>query len=139
MILERSDVKGITELFANRLSVEMRLLHHILGRILFSKTGRFDFISERDIVIMYYLIQGVPLNLPSLILTQMRDEVGRAKMCLPYGMTLTSVFREVGVSFEDEVTHGLIYSDTYSERSLHRMGYRKSDGRWTRRLSGQVR
>ena len=40
------------KLLANQLSVEMRLLHRFISHILFSKIGRFDFASDRDLVIM---------------------------------------------------------------------------------------
>ena len=63
-ILERDDVDIMEELFANQLSMEMRLLHHIIRRILFSKIDRFDFISETDAIIIQHIIQSIHLNLP---------------------------------------------------------------------------
>ena len=41
-ILEREDVCEIEVLHANQLSVEMCLLHHVISRIFFPKTRRFD-------------------------------------------------------------------------------------------------
>ena len=55
-ILEIEDVDVIEELFANQLSMEMYLLHHIIGRILFSKTGHFDFVFERDLIVMQHIL-----------------------------------------------------------------------------------
>ena len=51
MELEIEDVDVIKELFMNQLSIEMQLLHHIIGRMLFSKIDRFDFISKRDLMV----------------------------------------------------------------------------------------
>ena len=45
------------ELLANQLTVEMRLLHRFVTHILFSKIGRFDFIFDRDLVIMECIIE----------------------------------------------------------------------------------
>jgi len=45
-ILEHEDIRGVSVVSANQLSLEMRVLHHIIARILVPKTGRFDFITE---------------------------------------------------------------------------------------------
>ena len=44
LILGRDDINPIENIRASQLSVEMHLLYTIIGRILFSKVGRFDFI-----------------------------------------------------------------------------------------------
>ena len=59
------------ELLANQLSVEMRLLHSFISHILFLKIGHFDFISNRDLVIMQSIIEQVPINLPRLMMNYM--------------------------------------------------------------------
>lgn len=46
-ILNRLDIEEIGEFMSNTLSTNMRLLHHIIGRIFLPKNGRFDFISKR--------------------------------------------------------------------------------------------
>ena len=66
----------------------------------------------------------------------MKDGVGRARACLPYGMALTSVFREVGIDFNGELSIHLRHTDTYRGKTLTRMGYRKLNGRWVKRASG---
>ena len=45
LILGRDNVNPIENIPTSQLSAEMRLLHNIIERILFSKVGRFDFIS----------------------------------------------------------------------------------------------
>ena len=52
LILGRSNVKGVIHVHANQLSLEMRLLHNIISRIFLPRTGRFDWVSERDLVFM---------------------------------------------------------------------------------------
>ena len=59
------------ELLANQLSVEMKLLHSFITHILFPKIGCFDFISDRDLVIMQLIIEQVPINLPRLMMNYM--------------------------------------------------------------------
>ena len=45
-ILGRDNVNPIENILASQLSAELHLRHNIIGRILFSKIGRFDFISK---------------------------------------------------------------------------------------------
>ena len=71
----------------------MRVLRHIVEQIISSKTGHFNLVPDRMIDIMDCIIRGQQLNLPLLIFRQMRDGVGGARACLPYGMALTSIFR----------------------------------------------
>lgn len=68
-ILERKNGKNVKNLHANQLSLEMRLLHNIDNRIFFSKTGCFNWVTKRDVVFMYYMIKGQPINLPFLMIS----------------------------------------------------------------------
>ena len=62
-ILERDDVRGVTTVSAVQLSVEMRLLHHIIARIFLPKIGHFDYITERELMFMTTLARGLILNI----------------------------------------------------------------------------
>ena len=69
-ILEREDVCEIKRLLANQLPIKMHLLHHMVSKIFFPKIKRFDCITERDITVMYYMIQDAPINLPHMMMGQ---------------------------------------------------------------------
>ena len=88
-ILEREDVSGISTVAANQLSLEMRVLHHIIARILIPKSGRFDFITEHELVLMVSLRQRTPINLPRIMLQQMGEAASHRRLVQPYGMGLT--------------------------------------------------
>lgn len=77
---------------ANTLSTNLRLLHHIIRKIFISKTSRFDFVSKRELVLMYHMMLGIPMSLSGMMLIHMREAVESLKVCLPYGMLLTWVF-----------------------------------------------
>ena len=62
----------------------------------------------------------------------MREALNRSKAHLPYGMALTVIFRESGVSFDEEIVCRLLNTDTYNDHSLQCMGFIKVDGRWTK-------
>ena len=58
LILGRDQVNPLKVVSVNQLAIEMRLLHSIISHILISKTDRFDFLSERDLIMMHYILGG---------------------------------------------------------------------------------
>lgn len=126
-ILEREDIHGVCMMVANQLSIDMQLLHQIITRILVSKTGQFDFIMEREVILMTILLRGIVVYLHGIMAKQMQEAAANRRLCLPYRMDLTCIFRDLGVPLEGEAFKE-IYIDMYAEKSLHRIGYRKIDG-----------
>ena len=110
----------------------MRLLHHFVTKLFVPRSGRHDLLSDRDICIMYHVPTQTPLNLPALMFEVMRETLNRSKAHLPFGMALTLVFRRFRISFEGEVVARLSHSDTINRHTLHRMGFSKTDGGWTK-------
>ena len=93
----------------------MRLLHSIISRILFPKTERFDFISERDFVQMHCVIKEIPVSLPRLMIIYMSEVASRANTSLPYGMVIILILREFRIPiFEEEPKKLLRYTDIYN-------------------------
>ena len=133
LILGRKDVGPLDVVSANQLSPEMRLLHSIVTHILFPKIGQFDFISERELIIMHCILEEYLLNLPKLMITHMIEGFTKRNACLPYGMVPTLLFQDFKVPIpEDEPKRLLRHTDIYSIQSLIRMGFRKINGEWKR-------
>ena len=55
-ILGRDDVEGFLKIEAKDLSVKMRLLHHMVSKIFFSREGRYDLMTGRDICLMHHVV-----------------------------------------------------------------------------------
>ena len=81
---------------------------------------------------MYHVITQTPLNLSALMFEAMRETLNRSKAHLLYGMVLILIFKRFGVSFEGEVVARLSHSDTINHHTLHRMGFSKIDGGWSK-------
>ena len=67
----------------------------------------------------------------------MKETITKAKTCLSYGMVFTLLFQAAHIDLSGEDGKALYHSDTYSVKSLIRMGYHLSDGHWKRKVSGQ--
>ncbi len=114
----------------------MRLLLSFISRTLFSKTGRFDFVSEKDLALMFYILHDIPINFPKLIYKYLCEPLDKPRLSLPYGMLCTLIFRELEVPIlEGEPTRSLRHTDRMGEGTLHRMGFHKVEGVWVRRTS----
>lgn len=136
VILERDDVRDLRNLQANKLSMEMRLLHNIISRIFFPKIKRFNQVTKEDISFMYYLIQGKPINLSFFMLRQIKEAMKKSRTCLSYGMVFILIFINFAVDCEGEDGRKLLHTDRYNKRSLNHMGYLKVDDRWEYRALG---
>ena len=133
LILGRKDVGPLDVVSANQLSLEMRLLHSIVIHILFPKIGCFDFIFERDLIIMHCILEEYPLNVSKLMISHMIEGSTKRNACLPYGMVLTLLFKEFKVSISKEEPKRLLhYTDVYGAQSLIRLGFKKNNGEWKR-------
>ena len=136
-ILERNDIDEIGIVTASSLSLEIRRLHSFISRIFIPKTGKFDWVSERDLAFMECIIKGEAINLPFIMMGQNKETIRRAKICLPYGMVFTLLFQTTHIDLSGKDEKKLHHSDTYSAKSLMRMGYHLSDGHWKRKVLGE--
>ena len=90
--------------------------------------------SERDLVIMHCIVSEVSINLGQMMIIYMTEAASMAKASLPYGMILTTIFKDLGVPISDEEPKRLLrYTDIYNIRSLHCMGYHKRNKNWKRK------
>ena len=136
-IFERDNIDEIESVTTSSLSLEMRLLHNFISRIFISRTGKFDWISERDPTFMECITKGKAINLPFIMIGQMKETIRKAKTCLPYGTVFILLFQNVHIDLSEEYIKELHHSDTYSIKYLMRMGYHLSDGHWKRKILGQ--
>ena len=134
-ILGTDDSDSSLIITANDLQAEPRLVMNVVHRILFPKSGAFEYISERDLAVMYHIIDGLPFDFPKMFMHYLKEASHQAKMNLPYGMALTKIFLESGVLIpSDEPKEVLKHVDFYTLGTLSRMGFKKEDGRWTRKI-----
>ena len=86
---------------------------------------------------MECITKGEAINLPFIMMRQMKEIIRRAKTFLPYGMVFILLFQAVHIDLSGKDGKELHYSFTYSTKSLMKMGYHLSGGHWKRKVSGQ--
>ncbi|GFY99249.1 hypothetical protein Acr_13g0006500 [Actinidia rufa] len=86
---------------ANMLPLELRLVHHFISTILIPKTGKFEYVSDRELFFLWAYVTDSKIDVALFILDQMH-KVTIKKINLPYGMLLTKVFKYFRVDLNDE-------------------------------------
>ena len=77
---------------ANTLSLELRLVHHFVCTILIPKTGKYEYVSDRELFFLWSYMTNSRIDLALFILDQMHKATIK-KISLPYGILLTKIFK----------------------------------------------
>ncbi|GAV89365.1 hypothetical protein CFOL_v3_32782, partial [Cephalotus follicularis] len=118
-------------LTTNRLSVDHRLLHHLIVHQILPTGGGYAKLSRMQVFIMWCIISKVEFCFPLLTLKTMVRAYSQKKFVLPYGSLLTLVFLHYHIPLEGETPTKLKKEDTYNKSTLNRMGWKKEQGLWT--------
>ncbi|GAV88128.1 hypothetical protein CFOL_v3_31551 [Cephalotus follicularis] len=118
-------------LTTNRLSVDHRLLHHLIVHQILPTGGGYAKLSRMQVFIMWCIISKIEFCFPLLILKTMVRAFSQKKSVLPYGSLLTLVFLHYHIPLDGEISTKLKKEDTYNKSTLNRMGWKKEQGIWT--------
>ncbi|GAV75717.1 hypothetical protein CFOL_v3_19194 [Cephalotus follicularis] len=118
-------------LTTNRLSVDHRLLHHLIVHQILPTGGGYAKLSRMQVFLMWCILSKIEFCFPLLILKTMVRTFSQKKSVLPFGSILTKVFQHFHIRLEGEVATKLKKEDTYYKSTLNRMGWKKQEGIWT--------
>ncbi|GAV73367.1 hypothetical protein CFOL_v3_16853 [Cephalotus follicularis] len=117
-------------LYTNKLSVNHRLLHHLIVHQLVPTGGGYVKLTRMQAFLMWCIIFKVEFFYPLLMLHTMVRAFTQKKSLLPFGCILTKIFRHYEINLEGEIGTKLKEEDTYSKSTLNHMGWKKQDGSW---------
>ncbi|GAV87167.1 hypothetical protein CFOL_v3_30593 [Cephalotus follicularis] len=118
-------------LTTNRLSVDHRLLHHLIVHQILPTGGGYAKLSRMQVFLMWCILSKIEFCFPLLMLKTMVRAFSQKKSVLPFGSILTKVFQHFHIRLEGEVATKLKKEDTYNKSTLNRMGWKKQEGIWT--------
>ncbi|GAV69222.1 hypothetical protein CFOL_v3_12723 [Cephalotus follicularis] len=118
-------------LATNRLSVDHRLLHHLIVHQILPTGGGYAKLSRMQVFIMWCIPCIIEFCFPLLMLKTMVRAFSQKKSVLPYGSILTLIFLHCHIPLEGENATKLKKEDTYNKSTLNRMGWKKQQGIWT--------
>ncbi|GAV85774.1 hypothetical protein CFOL_v3_29208 [Cephalotus follicularis] len=117
-------------LTTNRLSVDHRLLHHLIVHQILPTGGGYAKLSRMQVFIMWCILSKIEFCFPLLMLKTMVRAFSQKKSVLPYGSILTLVFLHCHIPLEGEISTKLKKEDTYNKSTLNFMGWNKEQGIW---------
>ncbi|GAV92300.1 hypothetical protein CFOL_v3_35680 [Cephalotus follicularis] len=120
-----------TALCTNKLSVDHRLLHHLIVHQLLPTGGGYAKLTRMQAFLMWCIISKIEFRYPPLMLHTMVRAFSQKKSVLPFGCILTKIFQYLDVRLEGEIGAKLKKEDTYNKSTLNHMGWKKQDGNWT--------
>ncbi|GAV77806.1 hypothetical protein CFOL_v3_21276 [Cephalotus follicularis] len=118
-------------LTTNRLSVDHRLLHHLIVHQILPTGGGYAKLSRMQVFLMWCILSRIEFCFPLLMLKTMVRAFSQKKSVLPFGSILTKIFLHYHIPLEGENATKLKKEDTYNKSMLNRMGWKKQDGIWT--------
>ncbi|GAV82853.1 hypothetical protein CFOL_v3_26304 [Cephalotus follicularis] len=118
-------------LTTNRLSVDHRLLHHLIVHQILPIGGGYAKLSRMQVFLMWCILSTIEYCFPLLMLKTMVRAFSQKKSVLPFGSILTKVFLRFQIRLDGEVATKLKKEDTYNKSTLNRMGWKKHQGIWT--------
>ncbi|GAV92919.1 hypothetical protein CFOL_v3_36297 [Cephalotus follicularis] len=123
-----SNVHPNMALTTNRLSVDHRLLHHLIVHQILPTGGGYAKLSRMQAFLMWCILSKIEFCFPLLMLKTMVRAFSQKKSALPFGSILTKVFQHFHIRLEGEVATKLKKEDTYNKSTLNRMGWKKQEG-----------
>ncbi|GAV85563.1 hypothetical protein CFOL_v3_28999 [Cephalotus follicularis] len=118
-------------LTTNRLSVDHRLLHHLIVHQFLPNGGGYAKLSQMQAFLMWCILSKIEFCFPLLMLNTMVRAFSRKKSVLPFESILTKVFQHHQIRIEGEIAKKLKKEDTYNKSTMNRMGWKKQEGIWT--------
>ncbi|GAV63055.1 hypothetical protein CFOL_v3_06577, partial [Cephalotus follicularis] len=118
-------------LCTNKLSVDLRLLHHLIVQQFLPADGGNAKLTRMQAFLMWCIISKIEFCYPLLMLHTMVRAFSQKKSVLPFGCILTKIFRYNDVRLEGEIGTKLKKEDTNNKSTLNRMGWKKQNGNWT--------
>ncbi|GAV91568.1 hypothetical protein CFOL_v3_34961 [Cephalotus follicularis] len=115
----------------NHLSVDHRLLHHLIVHQIVPIGGGYAKLSRMQVFLMWCILSKIEFCFPLLMLKTMVRAFSQKKSVLPFGSILTKVFQHFHIRLEGENATKLKKEDTYNKSTLNRMGWKKQEGIWT--------
>ncbi|KOM48030.1 hypothetical protein LR48_Vigan07g173400 [Vigna angularis] len=109
------------------LKMEERLLHYLLVWLLCPRGSNHAQCSEFDLMIMYGILQSIPINWPHLIQSIMYKAKRLDSAPLPYPLLVSCICKYKGVDVFNERAERVPPSQKIGDSSLRQMGFKSKE------------
>ena len=113
------------------LTVECRIIHHVIGYCLIPKSGTREQVTELELYLIWAIWVNRPLDWTNIIFQNLGKGIKRKDGNCPYGITLTSLFNYLNVDLSNEEGFALVSGDFYNTNTMNFMGFYLDDNTQT--------
>ena len=121
--MRRQDQEIGRQLLAGPLKVDELLLHYLLVWILCPRGTNHAQCSEADLMIIYAMLNHIPIHWPSIILDTMLKAKRLPQYPLPYSLLISCICKYTGVNVSDEQSHKTTKANKIAENSSKEMKF----------------
>jgi hypothetical protein len=116
------------------LTLESRLIHHIIAHNILPRSGSYEYTSYLDLFIMRCILNKVKLDLTFYIGWHIDTYVKKKNGTLPYGLQITTILNHFRVDLSGEKeTQDVSHKDVYGETTMRQMRYEFKDDTWVKK------
>jgi hypothetical protein len=118
----------------SELTLESRLIHHIITHNILPRSGSYEYISYLDAFIIWCILNKVKLDLAFYVGWHMDTCVKKKNGALPYGLHITTILNHFKVNVSGEKkTRNAIPTDFYGETTMKLMKYEFNNNTWVKK------
>uniref|UniRef100_A0A2N9FQ98 Uncharacterized protein n=1 Tax=Fagus sylvatica TaxID=28930 RepID=A0A2N9FQ98_FAGSY len=118
----------------SELTLESRLIHHIITHNILPRSGSYEYISYLDAFIIWCILNKVKLDLAFYVGWHMDACVKKKNGALPYGLHITTILNHFGVNVSGEKeTRNAIPTDFYGKTTMKQMKFEFKNNTWIKK------
>jgi len=121
--MRRPDQEIGRQLLAGPLKIDERLLHYLIVWILCPRGTNHAQCSEADLMIIYAMLNHIPIYWPSIILDTMLKAKRLPQYPLSYYLLISRICEYKGVNVSNEQSHKTTTTNKIAENSLKQMKF----------------
>ena len=110
-------------MLAGPLKIDERLLHYLIIWILWTRGTNHAQCSEADLMIIYAMLNHIPIYWPIIILDTMLKAKRLPQYPLPYSLLICRICEYKGVNISDEQSHKTTAANKIAKNSLKQMKF----------------
>jgi hypothetical protein len=116
------------------LTIERRLIHHIITHNILPRSGSYDYISYLDLLLIWCILNKVKLDLAFYIAWHTDTCVKKKNAALPYGLHIISILEKFEIKLSGErKTRKVLPSDVYGTTTMKQMRYFLRENIWVKK------
>ena len=134
----KNSLSRVRNFSVGRLKLNERLIAFIISWIFTPRGNNHSTLSEKDLVLIYYIMNKVKLNWIHIFKDHMQKSTRLSDYHYPYTILISKFLQYFEVDLEEKLFEIVKFTSEINNGSLSKMGFTKVDGRWVSKNGDQA-